>query len=70
MIAKDMYNGHSRIFERKSIAGQLLLRQKLITMKYDDNGNIMNCSSTKINWSEDGRHGFDLPFTANPSKII
>lgn len=41
-MAKDMYDGLRSIFERKSIAGQLLLRKKLIVMRYDDNGNIMN----------------------------
>lgn len=38
--AKDMYEALRAVFERESIAGQLLLRKKLITMKYDDNGDM------------------------------
>lgn len=38
--AKDMYDGLCDVFERKSVAGQLWLRKKLITLKYRDNGSI------------------------------
>lgn len=40
MMVKDMYDSLRTAFERKSIAGQLLLRKKLITMKYDESINI------------------------------
>lgn len=33
--AKEIYETLESIFERKSVAGQLLLRKKLLTMKYD-----------------------------------
>lgn len=33
---KDMFDSLKAVFERKSIASQLFLRKKLITMKYDD----------------------------------
>ena len=34
--AKDMYDSLKGVFERKSVASQIYLRKKLITMKYDD----------------------------------
>lgn len=33
---KDMYDSLKAVYERKSVAGQLLLRKKLITMKYEE----------------------------------
>lgn len=38
--AKDMYDSLCAVFERNSMAGQLWLRKKLITMKYQDNGKM------------------------------
>lgn len=38
--AKEIYETLESIFERKSVAGQLLLRKKLITMKYDGVGDM------------------------------
>lgn len=40
--AKDMYDVLQSVFERKSIAGQLLLRKQLLTLKFDENDNINN----------------------------
>jgi len=34
--AKDIFDTLKSIFERKSVAGQLLLRKRLLTMKYED----------------------------------
>lgn len=34
--AKDMFDSLKEVFERKSVASQLYLRKKLITMKYED----------------------------------
>lgn len=33
---KDMYDSLKAVYERKSVAGQLFLRKKLITMKYEE----------------------------------
>lgn len=38
--AKGMIDNLKQVFERKSIAGQLLLRKQLLTMKYDEKDNI------------------------------
>lgn len=38
--AKDIFDGLKAVFERASVAGQLLLRKRLLTMKYSD-GNDM-----------------------------
>jgi len=40
ITAKEIYDTLESIYERKSVAGQLLLRKKLITMKYDGIGDI------------------------------
>lgn len=34
--AKDMWDALSSLYERKSVAGQLLLRRKLLTIRYND----------------------------------
>lgn len=36
IFAKDMYDAIASVFERKSIAGQLILRKQLLTMKYNN----------------------------------
>lgn len=38
--AKEIYDTLQGIYERKSISGQILLRRKLINMKYTENENI------------------------------
>lgn len=38
--AKGMIENLKQVFERKSIAGQLLLRKQLLSMKYDEKDNI------------------------------
>lgn len=38
--AKEMYDNLRAVFQRKSMAGQLWLRKKLITLKYQDNGKM------------------------------
>lgn len=38
--AKEIYDTLEFVFERKSIAGQLMLRKKLVTLKYDGKTNI------------------------------
>lgn len=38
--AKGMFDGLCDVFERNSIAGQLWLRKKLITLEYHDNGSM------------------------------
>lgn len=40
LTAKDMFDGLCEVFERNSIAGQLWLRKKLITLEYRDNGSM------------------------------
>lgn len=35
-FAKDMCDAIAGVFERKSIAGQLILRKQLLTMKYNN----------------------------------
>src|ERR1700744_773320 len=40
--AKEIFEALKAIFERKSIAGQLFLRKKLITMKYAESEDITN----------------------------
>lgn len=40
-LAKDMFDTLKNIFERKSVASQLLLRKQLLTMKYNDNDDII-----------------------------
>lgn len=40
--AKDMYDALVSVFERKSIATQLLLRKELLTMKYNPKDDITN----------------------------
>lgn len=37
--AKDIYDALQEIFEQKSIAGQLCIRRKLLTLKYNENKN-------------------------------
>lgn len=39
-MAKEIYDTLREIFERKSISSQILLRRKLINMKYDENKNM------------------------------
>lgn len=39
-LAKDMFDGLTAVFERKSIAGQLLLRKQLLTMKMSDGASM------------------------------
>lgn len=39
-FAKDIYDTLTGVFERKSVAGQLLLRKQLLTMKYKDGDDI------------------------------
>lgn len=41
-LAKDMFDALCAIFERKSIATQLLLRKELLMMKYNTNDDITN----------------------------
>lgn len=36
VMAKDIYDALQQVFERKSIAGQLWLRRKLLTLKYNE----------------------------------
>lgn len=43
--AKDMFDGLTAVFERKSIAGQLLLRKQLLTMNMNDGESIFSCST-------------------------
>lgn len=38
--AKDMIDGLAKIYERKSIAGQLLLKRQLLTMKYSESDDM------------------------------
>lgn len=38
LTAKEIYDALQQVFERKSIAGQLWIRRKLLTMKYNENG--------------------------------
>lgn len=40
LMAKDIYDALKKIFERKSIAGQLWLRKKLLTLMYNESGHI------------------------------
>lgn len=40
--AKDIIDTLEGIYERKSISGQILLRRKLINMKYNENDNMNN----------------------------
>lgn len=40
VTAKGMVDNLKQVFERKSIAGQLLLRKQLLTMRYDEKDNI------------------------------
>lgn len=42
ITAKEIFDTLQSIFGRKSVAGQLLLRKKLITMKYNGIGDIKN----------------------------
>lgn len=39
---KDMYDSLKAVYERKSVAGQLFLRKKLITMKYEECDEMSN----------------------------
>lgn len=39
-FAKDIYDALIGVFERKSVAGQLLLRKQLLTMRYKDGDDI------------------------------
>jgi len=39
--AKEMFDALCSIYERKSIASQLLLRKKLLIMKYNENDDIL-----------------------------
>jgi len=39
--AKEMFDALCNIYERKSIASQLLLRKKLLIMKYNENDDIL-----------------------------
>lgn len=42
VTAKEMFDTLSGIFERKSIASQLVLRKQLLSMKYNENDNIID----------------------------